>query len=328
MFNIFAPIKKVLCPYDLVEIQYRDKNLPKACPNCKNALSLRYVGEFEQAPPCFAQILGYTRVGKTVFLQTLTLCLDNISLSWPGYFTASLTPPTDIFTLNIQNYRQKGVMPKPTDMGVQEAYIMHLFGMRRWGNRTLVMRDVAGEHINRFQFPIEQLPYLKYVPTALIMFESRDLFQPDNPNFRQLMDRYIETLSSHDSNYKKQRRNVIVVLSKSDEFLDEFSEPVKNYLISSGDPCHRKSLPLDDKSMAQYIAGMKTISQEIAQLVNNHASGRQMVAMAKRNGIDIVFSAISATGGAVVDGQTESQVLPRRALDPFFWVLELQSMPE
>ena len=69
---------RIICPYCLTEIR-GSKNV-QTCPTCKTELPVQYVDDYDLHPPFFAQVFGWSRVGKTVFLSGLTLMLIVVTL--------------------------------------------------------------------------------------------------------------------------------------------------------------------------------------------------------------------------------------------------------
>lgn len=332
--NLFSPIKNILCPYCLAEINYRDGDRVTSCPKnkggCGNTLETKYVLKFHQMMPCFAQLIGWSRVGKTVYMQALTAMLMKMSYLWHNdYAPAALTEATLRYTRNVKDFMATGTMPPATQLQIQEAYIMQLEKMERWGNRTLVMRDVAGEHFNDLKFPIEQTPYLLYVPTTLMMLSIDDLRQ-QNFTMDELMNSYIHTLMKHDSRYGATRRKVVIVLSKADKIFLELPSKIQNYLAD--DPVSKilnnpsEVQPMGENEMHTYMGNMNDISNEIQKWIKTVDGGGVLISLAKNENIDLRFSIVSSTGGSVgEDNKMNVTINPIRVLDPFFWTLEFQS---
>jgi hypothetical protein len=98
--SFFSPQKKIMCPYCLTEINSRTE--VDTCPSCKAIFDPLYIEKYTEAPPCFAQIIGWSQVGKTVFLQSLTLLLSKIGNYWhQNYYNAAETEETLVYTRNV-----------------------------------------------------------------------------------------------------------------------------------------------------------------------------------------------------------------------------------
>jgi hypothetical protein len=280
--------------------------------------------------PCFAQLIGWSQVGKTVYLQALTATLMKMGTIWRNNFApAALTEATLRYTRNVKTFMGSGTMPPRTQLQLQEAYIMQLENMARWGSRTLVMRDVAGEHFNDLKFKIEQTPYLLHVPTTLMMISISDL-EGQNFTMDELMNSLIQTLMKNDPNYGKIKRNVVIVLSKADLIARELPKQIQDYLLN--DPIGRilgntnDTFEMGEEDMQDYMKNLKNISDVIQTWLKGRDSGAVLVALANNENIDIRFSIVSSTGGRVGgDNQMNVAITPTRVLDPFFWAMEFQS---
>lgn len=333
--SFLKPTKSILCPYCLARIYFKDGDRLDRCPTgvgkngCGSELPPRYVHKYNQLPPFFMQLIGWSQVGKTVYLQVLTALLMRMDTIWKGEFTASAqTEATLRFCRNVRSYISSGEMPPATQLQLQEAYIMQLEKMPRWGSRTLVSRDIAGEHFNELRFPIEQAPNLIHLPTTFMMISIADL-RKSNFSMDQLMSSLIHTLMKYDPLYGKTKRNVVIVLTKADLLVNNLPAKLQNYLIT--DP-YTKALvnessttEINNKDMAIYMNNLHVVSDEIQEWVRNQDGGRTLIQLAKNEDIGLKFSIISSTGGAVENGKLNTFIAPMRVLDPLFWALEYQS---
>jgi hypothetical protein len=327
-----ATYKQILCPYCLTETRYRKEITECANPNCKHKeFPVQYVQNYERAAPFFVQLIGWSAVGKTVYLQALTLMLMQMGKFWRDYSYSPLTEETLSYVQNVREFLSKGTMPKPTQLSLQEAYIMLLLGMSRWGGRTLVSRDVAGEVFNKFQFPIEYTPYLLHVPTTFLMVSLHDLKEFPEKSMDQLMTSFIETMAKYDKGFRKEQRKLVVVFSKADKIFDELPLGLQEYL--QNDPLlaalnpRQPVQPLAGFGMQRYMETLSNVSRELQDWISDDAAGRNLIMQAKNNNIHVEFTIVSSTGA---DVDTSSNTLgvtlqPTRVLDPYFWALDFQS---
>lgn len=334
--NLFKPTKSILCPYCLAQIYFKEGDKLDRCPigigrgGCGSELPPKYVHKFNQMQPFFMQLIGWSQVGKTVYLQALTAMLKHLTTIWKDDYAASAqTDATLRYNRNVKSYLSSGEMPPATQLQLQDAYIMHLENMARWGSRTLVLRDIAGEYFNELKFPIEQTPYLIHVPTTLMMISINDLVK-SSFTMDQLMSSYIQTLIKFDSKYGSKKRNVIVVLTKADLLSRGLPTVLLNYLNT--DPFSTMFVnaveveEMGDGAMTNYMRDLHLVSDEIQEWVKSIDGGRTLIALAKNEGIELRFSLVSSTGGIVnEDNRMRIPIAPIRVLDPFFWALEYQS---
>jgi hypothetical protein len=334
MSSLFAPVKKIICPYDLTEIHYRQEF--DKCPVCGNSINPRYLRGYNEAPPFFTQMIGWSGVGKTAFLQSLTYILMQLGRVWQSqalpYSPSPLSQSSLGFMKEVNAYEFSHKMPFGTQDKVQEAYIMMLKNMERWGSRTLVVRDVPGGVFNDLQFDIKYMPYLLHVPTTIFMISLYDIQYDPKRDPRNsmdfLMDTYIETMIKHDKKFTKERRNLVVVLSKADKLLGKLPVNIQKY--HDEDPIlsainQKTNFEMDGSKMAEYMTRMKHVSDAIRDWITQDPHGRALVGLAQDHNIHIEFSAISATGQDADKDGFVVEVQPHRVLDPFFWALDFQS---
>ena len=319
--------QQLICPYCLAEV--RGWKNPDRCPKCERELPVQYVHDQTEHPPFFAQVFGWSQVGKTVFLSALTLMLDKMAMVWPRYSYAPITDASLRKVQEIKEYLAKGKMPPLTQLGPQEVYIMILKNMERWGGRTLVTRDCAGEIFDTLQVPVDQAPYLLNAPTTFMLISLSDLLKSGRRSMDMLLNSYIDTLMRHRIDFKKERRKLVVVLTKGD-VIQDLPANLRNYLVS--DPLWAtvntpgSAKQMGATAMQEYMETMGRVSDAIRDWIQRDASGKNFVRSAEGKNIETRFSLISSTGAPVgEDGSMLVALAPRRVLDPYFWALELQS---
>ncbi len=338
---MFWENKKLICPYCL-EANVFHKDLSKCQnPDCKKEMPIYYDHTYFQAPPAYAQIIGYSQVGKSVYFQTLTLMLTYLAKVWEHskYAPSPETEPTQKYIDEANAIKITGKLPPATQLGVQEAYILKLLNLVRWGNRTLILRDVAGEHCQHFKFDIKVLPYLTKIPTALMMFSLNDLAATATamPN---LINGYIKTLQSKNIRLDKEPHTLIVVISKADILLSRLPANLRKYLeddpfatlidSSGGSQNYNRDMPqMGPSEMQDYIDKMERASQEIRLWLRHENDGAiALFNQAEVNNISLKFAIISSTGrDPGTDRTLPVSVRPTRVLDPFFWIMQTQSLP-
>jgi len=325
------PTKRVLCPYCFSETRYRKEIQNCANPNCKQELPAEYVNRFEDAKPFFAQILGWSGVGKTVYLEALTLKLMRMSIFWPDLYSYTpLTSPTLKYVRDVRGFLDNGIMPESTQLDINEAYIMLLLGMERWGGRTLVMRDVAGEVFNDLPIMVKYTPYLLHVPTTLLMISLYDLKHQSRLSMDDLINSYIFTLQKHDPEFRKKQRNAVIVLSKADLILDRLPsnicEHLENDPFNDLDGLKGSGNLTNIGGMLGYMRDIAKISQEVRAWLDSDPIGHNLIQRARDNNIHLEFSIVSSTGRPIErGGKMQVSLQPTRVLDPMFWALEFQS---
>jgi hypothetical protein len=322
-------LRQLICPFCLIEI--RSLGRVAVCPECHQALPPVYIHDYATTKPFFTQVFGWSQVGKTVYLQALTLVLERMPNLWPGYAASPATDLSQQLVRDIRTYLERGIMPQATQVGETAVYIMQLYNMARWGNRTLVTRDFAGEIFDTMTISVEDVPYLPYAPTTLMMIgPDGDVSNQGGRTMEMLLNNYINTLLLHSVDFNRSPRAIVAVLTKADT-IGDLPPDLRSYLIS--DPiCAALTNPnnaplLDDAAMENYLATMTQVSDRIqAWVYDRSAYGKNFIRTAEQRKITLRFALISSTGTAVPAGQQMSeQLAPRRVLDPYFWALEFQS---
>jgi hypothetical protein len=288
------------------------------------------MNNYNEALPFYVQLIGWSRVGKTVYLQTLALMLKKMERFWgDNYVCSPLTESTLAFMENVKTYEVEGEMPFPNQVKLHDAFIMLLQGMERWGGRTLVTRDVAGENfMNNMQFPLEFMPYLVHVPVSIMMISIPDLKAEKKNSVENLLNSYVDTLALHRPNYKSSNLKVIVVLSKADKFKNELPDDLKIYLES--DPFNiriNKNQFIDSDFMKEYMKKLYDTSAKIKKwFAETQPGGQMFLNKATRENLSLEFTLVSSTG---TDPGPNAKMLvdlnPLRVLDPYFLALDFYS---
>lgn len=331
--DFFRKKKMIVCPRCLIEIPVTIDT--KTCSECKFEIPPAYIRDYEATLPIFIQVFGWSAVGKTMWLDVMRLNLFEMSNIWPNCTYESVTQIDLDHERILRKQRKNGEMPDSTqakERDQNQVYMMKLKDMERWGSRTLVIMDHAGERFEKFDIPMQEIPYLLKVPTTFMLISLPDmLYSNSGETMNQLLNIYITAMQDKGIRFDKQRRKLIFVFTKAD-LLRNLPANLRNYLVSddiwtriNDDVPH----PFSSQELATYMERMGRVSNEIKYWIETdkdlRAQGRVMNNLLKENNIDARYTLISATGQDVSDANGAFQLIPRRVLDPFFWALELQS---
>lgn len=326
-FDFWLKKKGIVCPYDMSPNNWRGEN-PK-CPKCGQSYPPIYLKDFANALPFFMQLTGTTQVGKTVYIQSLTMMLKRLNRNMADYFSQGLTDETNEFLADVKTFEMEGVLPVRSQLELATPYIMELFGMNRWGSRTLVMRDVAGEAFDKMDFKVEYMPYFLNVPTTIMMFSPTDLQKNGTTPMDILMSGFIHTMEKQHLDYRKNKRLIVVTLTKADKLFDQslpnaLPQELIDYL--EDDP-FRTDTNMDDAALEKYIRKIWQISDVIKGYVDTKLQGgRDFIRQAKMRNIQLAFTVVSSTGGDPRPHDNKlTFVEPKRVLDPLFLALDFQS---
>lgn len=147
----------------------------------------------------------------------------------------------------------------------------------------------------------------------------------------QLLQIYLETMERNGVDLGKNRRNMVIVLTKAD-MIDNLPLSLENYLtndeVYNAFQSPGRGNELSGMNLVEYIERMGNVSEEISSWLQSDPSaapgGDAFVRQIKRNNINAKYTIISSTGQDI-DSVQGVQLMPRRVLDPFFWALEYQS---
>lgn len=300
------------------------------CPKCLEPVPDR-CKDFSDSQPFFVPMMGWSNVGKTVWLMSVIRRLRELSSTIWGEFTP--IPGYEI-TQSLFRESEKLIstreLPGGTRMEqVLPAHVIILRNMPLWGNRTFVFRDCPGEAFDNFQIADSQLAFLRQTQVAFCMISVPDLVQKNRDawSMEEMLQTYINALGKN-VNLRQQRRRFVVVLSKCDAIRGEMPSNLYSYL--ERDPVVELSQTgrrndFSEESMVNYLEELSRASDAIREWLESFRQGKQFVNFAKEYNIELRFSAISALGGPAESGRLQQPWTPYRVLDPIFWALELHS---
>lgn len=295
------------------------------CKVCSYAIPLAYIRDYREIPPIFVQLFGLTEAGKTTFLDMLRLHLYSLDRAWSeaGFFAQPITQLDMDHKVILLTERERGNLAGSTpkrDRDQNEVYIMALKHMMRWGSRTLVLMDHSGESFGPMIIDTKEVPFLQHAPATIMLFSLPDL-EHEGKRVDDLITSYITTLETYKVNLAREHRQLVVVFTKAD-LLANLPRELNEYLSRDNiyDALRDSSYKLDNRQLEYYLKWMNHISGLTRQWVKNSVpGGNAMLSMLNDKHISACFTVMSATGQPLANGV---RPLPRRVLDPFFWVLE------
>jgi hypothetical protein len=319
----------------------RSDGLGQRCKtkDCEYEFPIQYIQEYELYERLFIQVFGWTSHGKTVFLNAMRLMLLDMGKLWPQYTQQGITELDMAHERALRAELKNGKMPAPTqlrDRRPDEVYITKLDMMPRWRSTWLIMMDHAGELFSNFKIgEVKVMPFLLKTPITFFLISipktKDDTVGRAGEAMDQLFNTYLQTLLDNKINFRKMKRQLVIVFTMADKILSDLPPELRQYLASDNAWVKMRSptsvVPMDDEAMIQYIARMHEIDKAIREWLLNDVDGApggaNMVRRIEKEGIDAHYSLVSATGYDVEQFQNESiPIVPRRILDPFFWAME------
>ena len=331
--RFFGEQVHIECPRCLHNINLdKPKIKPNAtvpCPECHYGIPPKYALEYRSAYPIFIQLFGWSQVGKSMFLDVLRLMLYMHPI-WPEFTCDAITQLDFDHKATLLSQRVNGDIPNATlirERDQNEPYIMLLNDMQRWNSRFLVMLDHAGEQFQNFSVPEGEIPFLQHCPTTIMLYSLSE--KRSGRRIEDLMSTYINSLESYGVDFRKTPRKLVVVFTKGDT-VTNIPENLTYYLNSDETWQQLEQLQspphLQGAQLSDYIEVMERVSDRLNEWFQTTVPGGQaFTTMARRYGIDVRFSLISAQGQDFNNRASAAQLSPKRVLDPFFFALDFQS---
>jgi hypothetical protein len=323
----------VFCPRCLARLPLRSQvTQDQSCEHCHFVLPLAYITGCQQAPPVFVQVFGLPGSGKTTFLNTLESLLLDLDQIWQesAFYARPLTEQTMEHTTTLLGRGGTSILAASTPrstLAQTKVLIFSLCNMPRWGSRTMVVMDHAGEQFASLNLDLEEIPFLQHTPLTILCLSLHDLIHAGR-RIDDLITTYLSTLKMHGVHPGGQRRQLIIAFSKAD-LLSNLPSELSSYLSSDTTgllPGGGQGNPrVSAEQLPGYLQQMQRINHAVRGWVETLPNGTSMLNMLKDLGVETRFTLISATGGPLAGSSLAPR--PRRVLDPFFWMLEYHRRP-
>ncbi len=319
---------RVICPFCL---KPHDFTASLICPDYKAETPAVYVKEYNRVPPLWLVTIGFSRHGKSCYLNALTRLLEEISRVWSGVYYRPLDQYTFQTIQQIRRDAQSGAKPIKTPLGeVTRPMLLSVYDLPRAGSRCLVMYDVPGEVYDSLTDLKDYVASIKQVTTTWFLVSLSDLeIGHEGKNITDLFSVYLSGMERMRADLRG--RNLIVVYTKGDKFVPRERE-IRSYLMD--DPLRGLLSPdtgegsTPQVNLAEYLESMRSMSDQLEEYTRQRVKGgAAFINMVKANGMNLVFSVVSALGQDP-DASAQSMELtpvPMRVIDPFLWAITLES---
>jgi hypothetical protein len=314
------PTNDMVCPFCLATVSVPGGLM--TCPSCAHELPRMYLQESTKARNVFVPVIGRAGAGKTTFISAAMHDLGRLSAVLPGFVSIPATASTLDYQRQTREEMSRGVLPDPTPVGATTPMILLLKGLPRWENIALTMYDSAGEVFEDFQFK-ENIPLLIRSSTAILVCSMADMERSHDMTVDELLLSYVNTLRAFGSDPEKERRRIVVALTKADLIVNRLPTRLAEYVTNpKTQPTATGVLDTED-GLNRYFETMVGVSQDIEEWFSHQRGGKSLINLARSQNIELRFAICSALGGAPTEeGQLTAQVQPRRILDPLMWLLE------
>jgi hypothetical protein len=312
----------VICPYCGSKQTFAGSN--NICSNCGNEVSRKYLDNVRKRPPVWMVTVGNTRHGKTTYVDSLTVSVENLGKISPRTFSTYLDNTTFEKIRAIRREAQEGILPEPTVIDRPRPLLMSLPNFLDHDSNTLVIYDLAGEIFDRPDEIEKWADAIKHAETIWFLISLSDLEKDkEGRSIGDLVQIYVDGMANLGAKLKGRR--VLVVFTKGDVLAQRLPPTIRKYLaedpyskLAQMSMAEAKSRPFDEYA---YLRELHTISDELRAYTYDHVSGGpNLINMIEYYGMDLSFTIVASIPGA--DGQTVGTNSPRfRVIDPLIWSL-------
>jgi hypothetical protein len=330
------------CPFCF---QVHDFEKTRTCPNTINTntnkaeeVSLAYVREYNTVPPLPLVTIGFSKVGKTTYLAALTMMLEHLDRTWYETSYQINDPESDATIKEIRRQAITGDLPPKTTTGILRPLFINVLDLPGQGSNCLVLYDTPGEIFETLNGTESgnYIQSLKMIYNIWFMISLTDLEdQQYQMKINDLLFSYINAMKR--MGWSLKGRNLIVVYTKGDKIIpyanSRFPIVVKEHF--EDDPFQNLTMrsvnvpDLGNFSLEEYVQKMQAVSDALAKYTAEEVDGgRAFINLAKKNGLGLYFTMVSATGAAPINGRLLIESARYCVLDPYLWALYLTTKKE
>lgn len=327
----------VRCPFCLAEdaVCHEDS----LCEKCGQRVPTEYLQHATKANLTAIQTFGWSGHGKSTFLAGLTMTLARMAMVWRDCTCRALTPGSQLILREVNTFLKTGALPPPTANDGNEALFL-IKNAGPWGDQIITYRDYRGEIFDSLDIEIARLPLLSRSPVIFLVLSLNDLREvAAGRSMEMLMENLVSALDREQIDLNRERRRVVVVLTKGD-CLTYLPMEVTAYLRedtlwsvlshsrsdTSEDPTSKRQESGHAPGTDAYRARMERMDQDLKIWIEAEAAGRNLVGIAKQCKLDLRFSVVSATGSqAGENGYLCAPWHPRRVIDPLLWAVDFEA---
>jgi hypothetical protein len=320
---------RIICPYCL-DVQSFSKTL--VCAKCQAQVPDKYIENSRKANPVWLVTFGFPQHGKTSFINSLTVDIENLNKIARDSDYSFLDDFTRLQIREIRKGAKESVVriastnakakPQPLLIAINDF-------LDRPSN-TLVIYDMPGEVVADPTLSPETANAIKNAETVWFFVSLTDLADDTlGYSILDLFDVYQQAMKSMNVSIKD--RNILVIYTKVDRMYsspDKFplSDRIMAYL--ENDPYNRlkasSSKKLKQLNKADCVSELNEISEALEEFTSDYVEGGgSFISRIHKSGAKLSFSIISAIGEENTTGETSAgtEVQHIRVLDPLIWAL-------
>ncbi len=283
------------------------------CSTCGETIPALYAREYRKYPPVVVNAIGFRQHGKTVYFSSLFYALKKLKLAnhWPAFFTMSLNEDSlDTVYENVKML-ENGKLPNATPKNFPQPTMIRTQGIPFYANNTLLCYDTGGECFEKPNQLVQFAGFVRRAKATLFLISISNL-DDVNTEAHRLLNTYVVGMSELGANTRNQ--HLVVVYTKADALVSDLWQDLVTYLT---DGTVEKLAYYDN-----YIDQMGNISRQLRDFTHNKLEAFEFLNAADANFKTVNFSIISSLGAAPQEERLSVQIVPRRVLDPLFWMIQ------
>lgn len=288
------------------------------CPSCRQPIPGPYLAGYETAPPAVFGLIGRQAQGKTVFCGSLYITLDELlPRTWSGCHNLRLDEESLGAVKRIVSSIKAGQKPAPTAEVFQAPALIRLAGLPRFGDRTLVCFDTAGENLRDPGRLSRNAWFIKALHSVCLLVNPAEIeaaAADPAADLHDLLNTYLQGLSLLGG--ESRRQHLIVVFTMGDEWALRPDHP--EGLLPALRPTHEDDL----RDLGAYVRRMSALSRELREFAASKLRALNFLRAAESRFRSVEFTVTSSSGASMRSDRVETAFQPCRVVDPLLWVLE------
>lgn len=315
---------RIICPYCGTKQALQKDDLSCNNPECSRELPSKYLQNVRKGKPVWMVTVGYRQHGKTTYLDSLAIVLENLGKISRGTFSTFLDATTFEKLKDIRVEAQSGQLPDSTQVVKPDPLLISLPRFLGRESNTLVINDLPGEIFDSAEVDEKYVTAIVQAETIWFIISLSDILsETEGRSVADLVQIYVDNIERLGA--KTKGRRVLVIYTKADRVNNKLPKDIKSYLAD--DPYRNiKQMTMQearDKAFEEfeYIDKMYRISEELREFTFNEVpQGASMISMIEYYEMELSFAIVASVPGA--DGKTTGVDTPRfRVIDPLIWSL-------
>jgi len=317
---------RIACPYCYTVQTFVSGN---ECEGCHRDVPRAFIKAAQRIAPVYLATMGVTQHGKTVYLDSIAVTIENLGKITEHTFHDYLDDSTfksirDIRVQVLQRQDRKATTPTENP----EPLLINLHNFLDTSVIPLVIYDLAGEIFDDRSAIEYYTRAMQHVHTVWFVVSLADL--REDKEGRTLSDLFnVYRAGMERIDVDANGRNLLVVYSKADRISSSVPAEIRSYL--QRDPyvdlatLSRRQAMEHSLDYYSYLLEMRKISDLLFDYTYDEVPGGvPFINMVKQSGMNLRFTVTSAIGRDSSGGAGSNLQYRRwRVLDPLIWAIDL-----